>query len=113
MRTMKFEPESINNETFSGWVELKVPHARDRALAFKKLNIKIDAKGEVIQNEDVSSLMVGMIDIAEEHILGAEITNKLTGETFNKEDIFYMPEFQQLLSEVGNVCMSGFRPSKK
>jgi hypothetical protein len=110
---MKFEPESINNDVFEGHVELKIPHARDRALAFKKLGIKLDAQGQVVQNEDVSALMVAMIDMAEEHIVDAKIVRKEDGKEFGKEDIFYMPEFQQLISDVGNVCMGGFSPSKK
>lgn len=113
MRTMKFEPESINNEEFSGWVELKVPHARERAMVFKTLKFKMDAKGEIIANEDMSEVMVGMVDLVEEYLVTAEITRKSDGKTFNKEDVFYEPEFQTLISEIGTVCMSGFKPSKK
>lgn len=113
MRTMKFEPESINNEIFEGHVELKVPHARDRALVFKTLKFKMDSKGEVVPNEDISEVMVGMIDLVEQYLIDVKIVRKEDGKEFNKEDVFYEPEFQPLLSEIGNVCMSGFKPSKK
>jgi dihydroorotase len=110
---MKFEPESINNDEFSGWVELKVPHARDRAKVYKTLKLKMNAKGEVETNEDISEVMIGMVDLAEEYLINAEITRKSDGKVFNKEDVFYEPELQALISEVGNISMSGFRPSKK
>ena len=113
MRTMKFEPESINNEEFSGWVELKIPHARDRALVYKTLKFKMDPKGDIIPNEDLSETMVGMIDLVEEYLIEAKIVRKSDAKEFNKEDVFYEPEFQALISEISNVCMSGFKPSKK
>lgn len=113
MRTVKLEPQSINNDDFSGWVELKVPHAKDRALFFKTLKIKVDSNGQVVQNDDMIEMMAGMVDIAESHLLNAEILDKKTGEKYNKEDVFYKPEFQVLISEIGNICMAGFQPSKK
>jgi hypothetical protein len=97
---------------FEGSVKLKVPHARDKIGFLKTLKFKFDAEGKVQVSQDMTDMLSGMIDIAEEVILESTIKDKESGKSFTKEDLFYDSTFQELLGEVGKVVIEGMGPSK-
>jgi hypothetical protein len=98
--------------TLRGHIVLKVPHARDRALFIKKLNFKFDRDMKVVPNEDLSEILVGMIDIAESLIESSQLERIEDGSKISKEDLFYDPTLQTIIQEVGTALMNGFTPSK-
>jgi len=114
MRSFDFKPEFLELNGFEGCIKLKVPHAKEKAGFIKRLNFKFDPKsGEVSASEDISDMLVGMIEIAEEMILEANLTKG--DKKFTKEDLFFDDHgvnFQPLLQEIGNVLINGFKPSK-
>jgi hypothetical protein len=113
MRTIKIHPDSINNEIYSGWVEVEVPEYVQKIRSLRDLKFKIDDKGEMIPCEDKLEQLELMGMLARKVILGAEITRKEDGKIFDKEDIFYNNDFQALIAEASTAYMSGFAPSKK
>ena len=113
MRTIKIHPDSINNEIYSGWLEVELPEYVQKIRALRELKFKIDDKGEMIQCEDKLEQLELMGTLARKVIIGAEITRKEDGKVFDKEDIFYDGAFQTLIVEATTVYMSGLAPSKK
>lgn len=114
MRTMKYIPTMCQDDTsgYKGHVILKVPHARDKINFLKKLNYKFDSEGKVTTSEDVTDMLMGMIDIAEDSILESHIVAKGEKKSLEVEDLFYGSQFQELLGEIGRVILEGTTPSK-
>jgi hypothetical protein len=113
MRTIKINPDSINNEIYSGWVEVELPEYVQKIRSLRELKFKIDDKGEMIPCEDKLEQLELMGTLARKVIISAEITRKEDGKVFDKEDIFYSNDFQALIVEATTAYMSGFTPSKK
>jgi hypothetical protein len=98
--------------SMEGSLTLKIPHAKDKIGFLKKLKFKFGEGGKVEVNEDYADVLAGMIDIAEDIIIDAKLKDKESGKEFVKDDLFYEPQFQELLGEVGKVVMEGMGPSK-
>lgn len=111
MRTFEYIPEICKGEKYEGCVVIRMPHAADRIRWLRDMNFKISADGKFDANEDTLSLLEGMIKIVEAQIVESKIKSK-DGKEISKEDIFYMLEFQQMVSEVGNLLLGGMGPSK-
>lgn len=115
MRTIKLKPEFLAENGFEGHVEVKVPHAKEKAGFLKKLHFTLDpVTKEVNPTTDIADMLVGMIEIAEEMIISCQL--KKGEKTFTKEDLFYDDHgenFQPLIQEIGNLIINGFGPSKK
>jgi len=114
MRTFNFKPEWLALNGFEGHIKLKAPHAREKAGFLKALKFKFDPKtSEVSPSEEITDMIVGMVEIAEQMIVEADLEKD--GKKFSKEDLFYTDHginFDPLLQEVGNVIVNGFQPSK-
>lgn len=111
---MKYVPECCRGDEakYSGEITLKVPHAKDKIKMLRTLKYKFEPGGKVIANDDLTEMLEGMLDIAEDVIIEAIIERKADKKIFTKEDLFYEGEFQELLPEVGKVVIEGMGPSK-
>lgn len=110
IREYTFTPKCFEGTELTGTITVKVPHAKEKAGFLKTLKYKLNAEGQVEASQDLADMLVGMIEIAEQVILSADIKS---GESvFTKDDIFYVDELSPIINEVGQLMMTGFKPSK-
>lgn len=110
LKEYTFTPKNLEGTEYSGTVTVKIPHAKEKAGFLKKLKYTLDENGQVVPNKDLSEMLIGMIEITEEMILKCDI--KKGEELISKEDLFYIDDLSLVIQEIGQLIVSGFKPSK-
>jgi len=98
---------------FEGEIKVKVPKYKDRLKLLKECNFKMDDKGEISKGTDQFDSVEKVVEIAESHILQVNVKHKETEEEFDSvEGLSYTQEGSELINDIGNMVLSGFKLGK-
>lgn len=96
---------------FEGSVIIKMPRQKERIAMIKELKFKPNGEGAIDVNENEGfDLAEKMIDIVEKHVGAIAVVHKSSGKTFSSlAELELYQEGTELISEIGNVVLSGIK----
>lgn len=110
MKEFKFVPK---NEVFEGFVTVRVPKYMDRLKLLKECNFSFGANGEVNAGSGQFESIEKMVSVVEKHVSAVEIVVKSTQEAIKSlDDLSYTAEGSELINELANLILGGFKLGK-
>jgi hypothetical protein len=118
MKQFKYVPKEVELEDktkvpspFVGHLMIKIPLYKERLNLIKEMNLNVDQddKSLVLDSNKIDQA-IKMNDIAKAHIAEMDLKYAATDEKVESvDDLEYLQEGSQLLIEVANMVLSGFK----
>jgi hypothetical protein len=110
MKEMKYIPKGKHAEVWEGSVLIKLPRYRERLKLVRDAGFKPSGDGTMSADSDGLAMMDKLLEATEKNIVKMELIHKESGEKFESmEDLECYAEGVELLSDIGNVLLSGLR----
>lgn len=112
-----FIPKAVKEGKFSGSITLLKPSFKQRYEMFSAIGLKINqdqnGKAEMAGDTNHFDLIAKSVEYTKQFYKKVELKNVETGQEFTSfDDLTYESECDDILSEIANLYMGGFKLGK-
>ena len=109
MKEFSYKPKKESG--FVGEIKLRIPKYKERIKLLKECNFAIDSEGEMSKGAAQFDSVEKIIEMTEQHVVSVSLKFG-EHEILEYDELGYYQEGVELLNDVGNLILSGFKLGK-